>query len=319
MFAIADKKSGLFFTFTVKYYIQLNNTNEAITKKPVSRTNPNELTRMVPVGKPISPRMMKMKSMFERAKNDETILNEWYKLFELQFSVINPFEVQAIKKHLSDFKVGHFVDVGFGSGDLTVALKKDATFSVDGLEPEKYFYGRTLAKFPDSDVNFLNIPLAAYKRTADCLFFRFVFQHYPDKNQLCRDASRLLSQKGIAIVVESFSTQTTPVIKSYTEISAQFVKFYKRGHSSELEIHTTKSFIDAGFRLARRALLKLPIQTVRQKENFAKMLFNAGLVKAITSNQNLSAMSILQKELKCLHNDTAQINYHDIVLIFEKL
>ncbi len=257
--------------------------------------------------------------MFERATNDENILNEWYKLFELQFGVINPFEVEAIQKYLSNFKVRHLVDVGFGSGDLTVALKKDSAFSVDGLEPEKYFYDKTLAKFPNSDVNFINIALATYKKTTDCLFFRFVFQHYPEKDQLCREASRLLPQKGIVIVVESFSIQTNPVIKSYAYISEQFVKFYKRGPSSELERHTTRAFIDSGFRLAHRELLKLPTHSKIQKENFGKMLFNAGVVKAITSNQNLNAIGSLQEELKCLHSNTCQIDYYDIVLIFEKL
>ena len=103
-----------------------------------------------------------MQSMFERAKNNYTILSEWYKLFELQFGVINPFEVEVVKKHLSSSNVNRLVDVGFGSGDLTIALKNNSGFNIDALEPEKYFYDRTLAKFPGSDVNFFNLSLAEY-------------------------------------------------------------------------------------------------------------------------------------------------------------
>ena len=260
-----------------------------------------------------------MESMIARARKNSTIMEEWYKLFELQFMMAGPFEVAAIVNSISPFNIKHFVDVGCGAGDFTYALNQHYGLRIDALEPERYFYDKTVKKFPPSRIKFLNIPLSSYGSTTDCLFFRFVVQHFPDKTGLCLEASRLLPSGGIAIIIESIACRTEPLINAYKNISLKFCEFYGRGAATELESDTTKSFVAAGFQLKQRKILHIPISSPISKSIFGKMLYNAGLVKAMCSEQDLSIMKELRGELQSLEAPTTLVNCQDIMLIFQKL
>ena len=261
-----------------------------------------------------------MKSMLELARENAGIMAEWDRLFELQHMLVNPFEVLAIKERLTHYNIRRFVDVGCGAGDITTAFKDACGFQICALEPEPYFYKRTTDKFRNTGIELLNIPLAGYAKnhTADCLFFRFVVQHFPDKTSLCGDAFNILVPGGLAIIVESVVCQNNPPIKTYKEIGRRFVEFYGRGTAGDLEADTVKSFVGAGFMLVHRGLLQIPANSIPKKQVFGEMLFNAGLVKAMSSNQDLAIMDKLREELMILDSPAASVDYQDLLLIFQK-
>ena len=257
--------------------------------------------------------------MIERARKNPKILDEWYRLFELMFAVVGPCEIAEIAESISPYRITHFVDVGCGAGDFTCAIQKRCGFHVDALEPEHYYYEKTLKKFPNKNIKFLNMPLSSYTTTADCLFFRYVAQHFADKTGLCKDAAGKLCAGGIAVVVESIACQSNPQIESYKTIGRRFLDFYTRGTPKELENDIVKSFINAGFRLERQKILHIPIVSAAAKSAFGEMIYNAGLVKAMSSEQDLTIMEQMREELQILQTFGATVDCRDILLVFQKL
>jgi len=271
--------------------------------------------------KKIPDRTSKPETAFDRARKDKSILAMWYRLFELQHEVIKHTEPGFIKNILNAHGTRSMVDVGCGAGDLTHTISSLSGIPVDALEPEPFFFNRTMSKFSGTrtKVKFLKLPFKRYRNRTDSLFFRFVMQHFPDKTELCEHSAKLLDRDGIVIVVESFAFSSNPPVRAYLEVSRNFTKYFNREKSQHLAGDIISSFNKSGFSLANQKILKIPATTPLQKEIFAEMLYHAGYVKAMISDQDHSVLPHLREDLFSLACEEADIDYRDIILVFRKL
>lgn len=259
-----------------------------------------------------------MSNMFELARKNPAIVDNWYRLFELQFEVIKETEIDYILNALKPYNINKFVDVGCGAGDITVDLMEKSSYEMEGIEPEKLFFNKTIEKYSDKNINFQNIPLEDYSSSADCLLFRFVMQHFKDLTTLCKKSQDVLNKNGLVVVVESYFFDSSPEMIQYKNTGKTLKKAFSRGSSQSLEDNIIFSFENNGFELIENTIHKISPKTLESKKTFSDMLHHAAYVKTAVCDQDLNIIEKVDKELELLHTEEAKIDYQDLILIFKK-
>lgn len=259
-----------------------------------------------------------MITMFEKAHQNKEILKEWYHLFELMYEVVKSAEPKAIAKSISHFPCKSLLDVGCGAGDLAVSLKKLGQYSVIGLESEPFFYNKTIVKHKNSKVTFLPTCFEDYSAPTDAVLFRYVFQHFQDKSLLIKHCNNILSNNGIVIIIDAMALKTTPPVKTFIKITSIFKEYYHRCAVPLLKSDIVNAFESGGFTLLKDEVVSLQPKTLYEKDIFSQLLYSAGAVKAMTSDQPTSVINILKEEVKKVISRQAVLEYSDFILAFKK-
>lgn len=227
-----------------------------------------------------------MPKTFDKANQENEILNEWYDMLQIQYEVIKSFEIPVINKILKKYEVKTLSDIGCGTGHITRDLEKSVNNRIIAIEPNEYFLNKTKKLLEKTKIKLNKTKFEDFSTNADCFLFRYLFQHYEDKDKLSQRVARLIKPKGIAIVIEPLPLISDPDIKLYHEISKKFRSSYKRGLSKKVSDEIINSFEKFNARLVEDIVIDMPLLTTEMKKLLSDMMYKAGKIKVLLSDQD---------------------------------